>query len=294
MNAAIRTVGLTKDYGRRRALHELDLTVDSGTVFGYLGPNGAGKTTTIRLLAGLLRPSTGRAEVFGLDTVSRREAAQRRIGYLPGDFCAYPDLTGAQLLRYLGNLRSGVDWTAVDQLAKRFDLDLQLRIGTLSHGNRQKVGIIQAFMHAPDLLILDEPTNGLDPIMQREFLRLVRESRERGQTVFLSSHILSEVESVADTVGILREGRLLVTRAVEELKARTVRRFDLTFAREVPADQLRRVDQVRDVEIDGRIAHVVIEGTTAGLLRTAAPFEVTNIVTHEPDLGEIFLSYYNR
>jgi beta-exotoxin I transport system ATP-binding protein len=208
MDVAIRTWQLSKSYGRRPALQELELEVPAGGVFGYLGPNGAGKTTTIRLLAGLLRPTSGRAEVFGLDTVADRERVQRRIGYLPGDFVAYPDLTGRQFLRYLAGLRGDVDGSHVDGLAKRFDLDLGLRIGRLSHGNRQKVGIIQAFMHQPDLLILDEPTNGLDPIMQREFLALVREHRDAGRTVFLSSHILTEVEAAADTVGILRAGRL--------------------------------------------------------------------------------------
>ncbi|HEY3006386.1 MAG TPA: ABC transporter ATP-binding protein, partial [Kribbellaceae bacterium] len=184
---AIRTWALSKSYGRRPALTELDLEVPAGGVFGYLGPNGAGKTTTIRLLAGLLRPTSGRAEVLGLDTVRDRERVQRRIGYLPGDFVAYHDLTGEQYLRYLAGLRGGVDWASVERLAKRFDLDLGLRIHTLSHGNRQKVGLVQAFMHGPDLLILDEPTNGLDPIMQREFVTLLRETRDAGRTVFLSS-----------------------------------------------------------------------------------------------------------
>jgi ABC-2 type transport system ATP-binding protein len=292
MNAAIRTWQLTKNYGRRPALREMDLVVPAGGVFGYLGPNGAGKTTTIRLLAGLLRPTSGRAEVLGGDTVADREQVQRRIGYLPGDFVAYPDLTGGQLLSYLANLRGGVDQARIQQLAERLNLDPELRIGTLSHGNRQKVGIIQAFMHRPELLILDEPTNGLDPIMQREFLALVREARDAGRTVFLSSHVLSEVEAVADTVGILRAGRLVVTRPVDELKAQAVRRIDLTFARAVPEIELRDVPEVKEVAVDDLTAHLVVAGSTAALLRAAAPYDVTNVVGHEPDLGEIFLDYY--
>lgn len=292
MDVAIRTWQLSKSYGRRPALREMDLEVPAGGVFGYLGPNGAGKSTTIRLLAGLLRPTAGRAEVLGLDTVANREQVQRRIGYLPGDFVAYPDLTSGQFLRYLANLRGGADPVYVELLADRFDLDLELRIGTLSHGNRQKAGLIQAFMHRPELLILDEPTNGLDPIMQGEFLALVRESRDAGHTVFLSSHILAEVESVADTVGILRAGRLVVTRSVDELKAAAVRRVDLTFARAVPDLELRRVAEVKELSVDGLTAHVVVAGSTAGLVRAAAPYDVVNVVSHEPDLGEIFLDYY--
>jgi ABC-2 type transport system ATP-binding protein len=290
---AIRTWALSKSYGRRPALTELDLEVPAGGVFGYLGPNGAGKTTTIRLLAGLLRPTSGRAEVLGLDTVRDRERVQRRIGYLPGDFVAYHDLTGEQYLRYLAGLRGGVDWASVERLAKRFDLDLGLRIHTLSHGNRQKVGLVQAFMHGPDLLILDEPTNGLDPIMQREFVTLLRETRDAGRTVFLSSHILSEVEAVADTVGILRAGRLVVTRSVGELKARTVRRVELTFAREVPEPALRAVPEVKALQVNGRKAQLFVAGSMAALVRAAAPYDVVTVLSHEPDLEEIFLDYYD-
>ena len=206
MEAAVRTSGLRKAFRGTVALHGLDLVVPTGSVFGYLGPNGAGKTTTIRLLTGLLRPTSGTAEVLGLDVANHPDEVQRRVGYLPGRFVAYPDLTGAEYLRYLAALRGGVDWSGVERLSERFDLDLGRRIGTLSHGNRQKVGLVQAFMHRPDLLVLDEPTTGLDPIMQAEFLTLVGEVSRSGATVFLSSHILSEVEAVADTVAILREG----------------------------------------------------------------------------------------
>jgi ABC-2 type transport system ATP-binding protein len=290
----IRTYGLTKNYRGRPALRGIDLSVPAGVVFGYLGPNGAGKTTTIRLLAGLLRPTSGRAEVCGFDTVTERERAQRRIGYLPGEFVAYPDLTGEQYLRYIANLRGGVDASRVDSLAKRLDLDLSARVGTLSHGNKQKVGIVQAFMHAPDILILDEPTTGLDPIVQREFLGLVREARDEGRTVMLSSHILYEVEAVADVVAILRNGRLVVVESVETLKNRALRRIDLTFAGPAPLLVLDAVSAVREAHADGAVAHLVVEGSTAELFRVAAPYGVTQVVTHEPDLEEIFMAYYGE
>jgi len=292
MEVTIKTRRLTKKFGRHLALSELDLDVPTGVVFGYLGPNGAGKTTTIRLLAGLIRPTAGSAMVFGFDAADQYDALQRRIGYLPGDFAAYPDLTGAQYLRYLGALRGGVDRSAVELLAKRFDLDLGLRIGSLSRGNKQKIGLVQAFMHEPDLLILDEPTSGLDPIMQREFLALLRETRAAGRTVFLSSHILSEVEAIADTVAILRAGRLVTTQSVEALKARARRRLELTFAGAVPLDRIQRVPGVEDVSADGRTAHVVVTGSTAELVRTVAPYDVTNLVSHEADLEAVFLDYY--
>ncbi|GAA0804773.1 ABC transporter ATP-binding protein [Spirilliplanes yamanashiensis] len=292
METAIRTRRLTKRYRTRPALQDLDLEVPRNVVFGYLGPNGAGKTTTIRLLAGLLRPSAGSAEILGRDTVRRREEAQRHIGYLPGDFAVYRDLTGEQYLRFIGNLRGGVDRSFVDHLAKRLDLDRSVRVGGLSHGNRQKLGIIQAFMHRPDVLILDEPTAGLDPLIQREFLGLVREARDEGRTVFLSSHILDEVEAVADMVAILRHGRLVVVESVENLKARAVRRIDLVFEGPPPVAALRAVPAVREARSTGHTAHLVVEGSMAGLLAVAAPHGVEHVVTHEPNLEEIFVRYY--
>jgi ABC-2 type transport system ATP-binding protein len=294
MDRVIRSWGLAKSYGHHPALRGIDLEVPQNVVFGYLGPNGAGKTTTIRLLAGLLRPTAGRAEVLGMDTVRDRDRMQQRIGYLPGEFVAYPDLTGEQYLRYLANLRGGVDWQVTQGIVKRLDLDLTRRIGTLSHGNRQKVGIVQAFMHQPDLLILDEPTSGLDPLIQREFLAMLRDARDRGRTVFLSSHVLSEVEAVADVVAILRLGRLVVTEPVDRLKATALRRIDLTFDGPPPTEQLRGLSGVRDVQVLGSTTHVVVRGSTAELIQTAAPHRVVNIVTHEADLEEIFLAYYEE
>jgi ABC-2 type transport system ATP-binding protein len=294
MDAVIRTDGLTKRYGQTVALDDLALAVPPGVVFGYLGPNGAGKTTTIRLLVGLLRPTRGRAEVLGLDATRQPDAVQSRLGYLPGDFVAYRDLTGEQYLHYLGELRGGVGRAKVAALAERLELDLSRRIGALSHGNRQKVGVVQAFMHDPELLVLDEPTTGLDPLIQREFLALVREARAAGRTVFLSSHVLSEVEAVADLVGILRQGRLLVVDRVDHLKAKALRRIDLTFSGPPPGELLAGVPCVREVRVDEVTAHLVVEGSIAELITTLAPFEVEDIVTHEADLEEIFLAYYGQ
>ncbi len=292
MAAVIRTSGLTKNYGGTVGLTGLDLEVTAGTVFGCLGPNGAGKTTLLRLLVGLLHPSQGRAEVLGIDVAHDPDEVHRRVGYLPGDFRAYPDLTGEEYLRFLGDLRGGVDAATVEELAERLKLDLSRRIGALSHGNRQKVGIVQAFMHDPPVLILDEPTSGLDPLMQREFLELVRGARADDRTILLSSHILTEVEAVADVVGILRQGRMVTVDSVEDLKARALRRIDLTFGHEPPMAVLAATPGVRELRADGRRAHLVVVGSTADLVAALAPYRVEDLVSHDADLEEIFLAHY--
>jgi ABC-2 type transport system ATP-binding protein len=294
MSLAIETRALAKRFGRRYALNGIDLSIAPGQVFGYLGPNGAGKTTTIRLLAGLSRPTAGLARVLGMDVVRERDLVQARLGYLPGNFVGYRDLSGEQYLRFLAHLRGGLDWNVAESMAKRLDLDLGRRLGVLSHGNRQKVGIIQALMHRPELVILDEPTTGLDPIIQREFVGMLRDFRDAGGTVFLSSHILSEVEAIADHVGIIRAGTLVVVESVEVLKRRALRRMDLTFAGEPPRALLSTIGGVREVTVTGATAHLTVEGSTAELLAAAAPHGIDQIVTHEPDLEEIFLSYYER
>jgi len=291
---AISTVQLAKRYGRTTALAGIDLRVEPGVIFGYLGPNGAGKTTTIRILAGLIRPGGGEAAVLGLDVVRQRPQVHRRIGYLPGDFVAYADLTGAEYLRYIGSLRGGVEPAALRRLLERLDLDPSPKIGALSHGNRQKLGIVQAFMHDPELVILDEPTSGLDPLVQHEFLAMLRDARDRGQTVFLSSHVLSEVEAVADVVGILTAGRLAVVQSVSALKAQALRHVDLTFGGPPPRAEIEAASGVRTVTVDGHVLRLVVEGSTAELFKAAAPYGIEQVVTHEPDLEQIFLSYYGE
>lgn len=287
------TRGLTKRFGATTAVDQLDLEVDHGRVFGLLGPNGAGKTTLLRLVVGLLRPSGGSLVVLGTNPTSHPDAVQARTGYLPGSFTAYGHLTAGAYLTYLAQLRGGVATNAVEEIAERLTLRLDRRIDTLSHGNRQKVGITQAFMCRPELLVLDEPTSGLDPLMQREFLAMVREAADAGSTVILSSHILSEVEAIADTVGILRHGRLVTLDTVENLKARAVRRIDVTFVGAPPAEHLAAINGVREVHAGALSAHLVVEGSLAPLVRALSDYEVTDLVTHEADLGEIFLAAYN-
>jgi ABC-2 type transport system ATP-binding protein len=289
---AVSTLRLTKHYGSTRALDALDLDVAPGIVFGYLGPNGAGKTTTIRLLMGLLRPTSGSATVLGLDVVTQRSAVQARVGYLPGDFVAYPDLTARDYLDYLANLRGRVDPTRMLEYADRLQLPLERQIGDLSHGNRQKVGVVQAFMHDPELLILDEPTTGLDPLVQREFLAMVREVRDAGRTVFLSSHVLAEVEAVADEVAILRSGRLIVTERLDTLKAHATHRIEIDFEEAVDTRMLSEIAGVRQVSAAGSSALVTVEGSAAELFRRIGPLGVERVRTHEADLEDIFLSHY--
>jgi len=288
----IRALGLTKFYGRHRGIENIDLEVRHGEVFGYLGPNGAGKTTTIRLLMDFIRPTRGSVNILGLDCRGDSLEARRRTGYLAGELSMYGDLTGDELLHYVASLRKGVDRDYVAQLAKRLDCDLTRQVRTLSHGNKQKVGLIQAFMHRPELIILDEPTTGLDPLVQQEFYRLIGEAKADGRTVFLSSHVLPEVERVCDRVGIIREGRLAAVETVEALKSRAVRRLEIHFASTIPAESFRAVPGVRDVEVRDSVLTCTVIGSLDALVKAAARFEVVNIVSREPSLEEVFLTYY--
>jgi ABC-2 type transport system ATP-binding protein len=290
---AVSTRHLTKHFRSTHAVESLDLTVLPGVVFGYLGPNGAGKTTTIRLLMGLLRPTSGSATVLGMDVVTERVAVQAKVGYLPGTFVGYPDLTPRDYLAYLANLRGRIDPARMLEYADRLELPLDRRIGDLSHGNRQKVGLVQAFMHDPELLILDEPTTGLDPIVQREFLTMVREVRDAGRTVFLSSHILAEVEAVADVVGILRSGRLVITERLDTLKSRATHRIEIEFAGPIDPRCLAEIGGVRQVRAAGSSALVTVEGSAAELFRRIGPLGVERVRTHDADLEDIFLSHYS-
>lgn len=291
-DTVIRTEGLTKHYGDVEALVDLDLQVHRGEVFGFLGPNGAGKSTTIRTLMGFLKPTRGRASMLGLDIREDTLAIRRDVGYLPGDLAMYPKMTGLQLVTYFANLRGGVDMTYVHELADRLGSDLSRRIGEYSGGNRQKVGLIQAFMHRPQLLVLDEPNAGLDPLVQQEFHRMIDGVRADGRTVFLSSHTLSEVERVADRVGIIRRGRLIVVERVDALKRKAIRRIDFDFGDDVPTDLFDGIDGVRSFEVDGSHARVSFEGTVNPILHAAMRHEVVNLNSRAADLEEIFLTYY--
>ena len=288
MEAAVRTSGLRKAFRGTVALHGLDLVVPTGSVFGYLGPNGAGKTTTIRLLTGLLRPTSGTAEVLGLDVAHHPDEVQRRVGYLPGRFVAYPDLTGAEYLRYLAALRGGVDWSGIERLSERFDLDLGRRIGTLSHGNRQKVGLVQAFMHRPDLLVLDEPTTGLDPEATENVLQaLVGHAADRGTTVFFSSHQLADVEQIADHVAIIDRGRTVVTGGLDDLRQQ-YRRIQLVFDGDAPAFsfQSKGVERVRR---SGRVLTVLSSAGADAVLAEARALNPVSTDSGPVTLKDIFL-----
>ena len=294
--AAIRTSRLSKDYGLGRGLFDLDLTVAQQEVFGYLGPNGSGKTTTIRVLMGMIRPTSGSAFVHGLDCVRDSVAVKRKVGYLPGDVPQFGGLTGSEIVSYFGGMRGGADPVTVRRIAERFDLDLGRRFREYSTGNKQKLGILLAFMHRPDVLILDEPTGRLDPLNQQEFYALLREARAEGATVFLSSHILSDVEHVCDRVGIIRSGRLARVAQLEDLKHIRVHRVEVEFAEgtRVPEARIRRAEGVEDVSVDGQRISCTVRGGFEPLLEAIREADVTDLVSTEPSLEEIFLSYYSE
>jgi ABC-2 type transport system ATP-binding protein len=290
--SAIATSGLAKDYGSGRGLFGLDLEVRQGEVFGFLGPNGAGKSTTLRLLMDLIRPTAGSARVLGLDTVTDGVEIRRRVGFLPGDLAMYPKLTGRVVLGYLAHLRGGVDRRVRDSLAERFDADLDRPVHELSTGNRQKLGLVQAFMHEPELLILDEPISGLDPLVQQSFHTLLAEVSAAGRTVFLSSHALSEVERVTDRLAILRRGRLVVVDSAENLRRVAVHRLEVEFAAPVAASEFQGLPGVTDATADGRTLTVSFEGSADAVVKAAAVHEVLAIRPHEDDLEDVFLRYY--
>jgi len=291
---AIRSENLVKRYGRDRGLDGLDLEVRPGEVYGFVGPNGAGKTTTIRLVMDLLHPTSGRLEVLGLVPARDGVSLRRRIGYLGGDFIVNGRQSGAELLGYLAHLRGGVPVARIDGLAERLGVDLGRRIRSLSKGNRQKLGVIQAFMHEPDLLVLDEPTSGLDPLLQQEFVGMVAEARARGQTVFMSSHVLSEVQRTADRVGFVREGRMVAVEPVERLRERAVRRVEVQFADPVAAEEFSALPGVSDVDVSDGVLRCRLDGRADGLVKAIGAHTSLNLLAEEPDLDEVFLTYYDR
>ena len=289
----IHTEELTKHYGDVEALVDLDLDVRAGEVFGFLGPNGAGKTTMIRTILDEIRPTSGSASILGMDSHDQSVEIRNHIGYVPGDLSMYPSLTGKDTLTYFSNLRGGVDWDYVEELADRLDADLSKKVGDLSSGNRQKVGLIQAFMNRPDVLIMDEPSSGLDPLIQREFQTIMREVAAEGRTVFLSSHTLSEVQRVADRVGIIRHGVLIALESVASLRSKAIRRVDLYFDNTVDESAFDAIPGVREVESEDHHIMLSFDGHMEELLQTATGLNtLVDITTQEADLEEIFLTYY--
>lgn len=290
---AILTEGLTKHYGEVKALINLDLEVKRGEVFGFLGPNGAGKTTMIRSILDLIHPTSGKASILGLDSHEDAVEIRSHVGYLPSDLAMYPTLTGRDMITYFSNLRGGVDWQYVDGLAERLQADLSKKVGDLSSGNRQKVGLILTFMNRPQVLIMDEPSAGLDPLMQREFQTMMREVAEDGRTVFLSSHTLSEVQRVADRVGIIRNGHLVDVEFVDDLRSKAIRTVELQFDGPVEKSIFESVPGVRDVEVASHHATMSFDGQMDTLLRTATEhYTLIDVSTQEANLEEIFLEYY--
>jgi ABC-2 type transport system ATP-binding protein len=287
---AIRTEGLSKRYGETLALDGLDLVVEQGEVYGYLGPNGAGKTTTIRLLLGLLRPTGGRAELFGVDAWSDPVAAHRRVGYVAAEPNLWPGLTGAETLEFLARVRGGADAAYCEELVERFELEPNKKVRALSHGNRQKVQLIAAFASRAELLILDEPTGGLDPLMEIAFRETVRETKQRGQTVFLSSHILSEVEAVCDRVGILRQGRLVDQGTLAELRHLGAQTVEVTFEGRPP--ELPPLPGVLAETAGVNGLRFRVTGNVGPLIAALADKPVVSLESRAPSLEEIFLHHY--
>lgn len=292
MDIAIRTEGLTKRYGATTALDALSLEVKKGEVLGYLGPNGAGKTTTIRLLLGLIGPTSGRAEIFGLDAHNNKVAAHRHIAYVPGEAHFWPSLTGEETLHLLGNIHGKVDNAYRKELIHRFQFDPRKKVRTYSKGNHQKIALIAAFSTRADLLILDEPTSGLDPLMGQIFRECVHEAKANGQTVFLSSHVLSEVEALCDRVAILRTGKLVELGTLTEMRHLSAVTIEATFDKQPPV--IKDIKGVRDVRIAGHVLTAQVRGPIAPLLDVLTPAKPKSLLSREPSLEELFLSLYGE
>lgn len=287
------TENLTKVYsGKKKALDSLSLEVQPGEVFGYLGPNGAGKTTTIRLLLDFIRPTSGSAKVFGLDTISHSAQIRSRIGYLPAELNLWNNLTAMQVVRYMANLRGMKDVRYAHELGERLEFDFSKRIKSFSTGNKRKLGLILALMHKPELLILDEPSSGLDPLMQQTFNQLMLEAQKNGQTIFISSHVLSEVQVICDRVAILRHGQLKEVARVDSLTTADYRSVMLRFREPVPANVFEAIPGATQVSVDGKTARLNFAGTFDPLLRAIAPYYVEDLDLQVPSLEDIFLTYY--
>jgi len=276
------------------ALKDLSLEVQSGEVYGFLGPNGAGKSTTIKLLLNFIQPTSGSASVLGMDIVNDSVAIKKSVGYLSGDFAAYPKMTGHQYLRFMGELQKPASKSYVEELLKRFKAEPDKKLGELSRGNLQKFGIIQAFMHKPDVIILDEPTSGLDPLMQEEFYKLITESKNRGAAIFMSSHILGEIQKTCDRLGIIRNGMLVDERNIAEMTTEASQTFDITFAKKAPLSALRKIKNLVIQSADAENVTIHIHGKLSELFAVLAKHDVTKIDARNLDLEDLFLGFYEE
>jgi ABC-2 type transport system ATP-binding protein len=294
MTALIAAQKLTKSYGDHRGIVDVDLEVNEGEIFGFLGPNGAGKTTTIRILLDLIRPTSGKATVFGIETSVDPVAIHRRTGYLPGEFALYDRLTGRQTIEYFANLRGGVDPAYQKRLVELLDLDPSRKFKEYSKGNKQKVGLVIALQHRPDLLVLDEPTSGLDPLVQQSFFEVLHEAQSEGRTVFLSSHVLSEVEKTCSRVAIIREGRLVRVDRVDALRDLAHHQVELRFAGPVPLEEFKALTGVSDVASTDHALTLRVAGAITPVVREASKYDLLDFVSREPSLEETFLAQYGR
>jgi len=294
VTAIIQTERLTKFYGSHRGIVDVELEIQKGEVFGFLGPNGAGKTTTIRTVLDLIRPTSGRALVFGIDSRVDPVAIHRRVGYIPGEFTLYDRLTGGQTITYFANLRGGVDRAYQASLIARLDVDPSRKFKEYSKGNKQKIGLIIALQHRPDLLILDEPTSGLDPLVQQSFYGLVRDAKTEGRTVFLSSHILSEVERSCDRVAIIRDGQIVRVDRVEALRDMAHHQVELRFAGSVPTADFERLPGVSDLKAEDHLLRLRVSGPITPVVQAAARHDLVDFVSREPSLEETFLAQYGE
>lgn len=297
MDSPLEIQNVSKYYGEDVGVKDVSASIKTGEIFGFLGPNGAGKTTTIRLILDFIRPTEGAIKVFGQDSVEDSLPIKKKIGYLAGDIALYPDLKGIQLLQYMTALGRETDWEYVTQLADMLEAQLDKPIGDLSKGNKQKIGLLQAFMHRPDLVVLDEPTSGLDPLMQRVFYQIVEDARDDGKTVFLSSHNLHEVQRLCDRAAFIRQGRLIGVEDIKKLEALSLRRYRIRFNEEAPTDKLEQVDNVSEVERDELYANSVnlaVSGSPQSLLKELSRYEVLDLGELETSLEDVFMHYYDE
>lgn len=289
----IKTANLTKFYGKNLGIENLNLAVEEGEIFGFLGPNGAGKSTTIKLLLNFIKPSSGTATIFGIDPETNVLEINKNVGYLPGEVHMYEQLTGEAHLKFQAQLHNDVDWDYVEELGNRLQADFKKTIKSLSHGNKQKIALIGALMNKPKLLILDEPTTGLDPLIQQEFYKILDGINKNGTTVFVSSHILPEVERICDRVAIVREGKLVLTEEISNLKKRAERPVEVLFKDPPEKEDFEKIPEITSLTIENNTLHCVVQGSYDRFVKTLAKYEVVNLITQEPNLEKIFLGYYS-
>ena len=292
MTSAIKIENLTKYYGKFKALSSLNLEVDTNSIYAFIGPNGAGKTTTIRTLLGMLNPNEGKVSVLGQQPTQKNVGRFNNIGYLPGELSMYDKFTGNELLKYFGNLKKITDWNYVNELVERLNCEPTKKIKTLSKGNKQKFGLVLAFMHKPQLLILDEPTSGLDPFLQKTTIELVQESKNNGATVFLSSHIFSEIDKIAETVGFIKEGELIVEEELEVLKSNAIKTIEIEFKSTPPTTLFDNIENVQKIGSENNAIKLNVTGSLNSVIKEISKFEVLNIISEEPSLEDLFMNYY--